>query len=87
MEKFEMKVLGELRRFLGMRITRDRGRRTLRIDRSQYVDKILSGYQLPNRTACARRLPWKRRSQLPSEYKLGEMNPADPATSFPNPIL
>jgi hypothetical protein len=51
MEKFEMKDLGELRWFLGMRITRDRGRRTLGIDQSQYIDKMLANYQTPNRTA------------------------------------
>ena len=51
MEKFEMKDLGELRWFLGMRITRDRGRRTLGIDQSQYIDKMVANYQLPNKTA------------------------------------
>ena len=51
MEKFEMKDLGELRWFLGMRITRDRERRTLGIDQSQYIEKMVSNYQLPTRTA------------------------------------
>ena len=51
MEKFEMKDLGELRWFLGMRITRDRERRTLGIDQSQYIEKMVSNYQLPTSTA------------------------------------
>ena len=51
MEKFEMKDLGELRWFLGMRVTRDRERRTLGIDQSQYIEKMVSNYQLPTKTA------------------------------------
>lgn len=51
MKKFEMKDLGELSWFLGMRITRNRGKRSLGIDQSQYIYKILANYQLSNRMA------------------------------------
>ena len=47
-----MKDLGMLRWFLGMRITRDRNRRTLSIDQSQYIEKIVSSHRASNnRTA------------------------------------
>ena len=52
MEEFEMKDLGMLHWFLGMRVTRDRNRRTLSIDQSQYIDKIVSEHRVSsNRTA------------------------------------
>src|SRR5271170_2157100 len=46
MEEFEMKDLGELSWFLGMRVTRDRKRRTFSIDQSRYIKKMVSDNRL-----------------------------------------
>ena len=43
-EHFEMKNLGEIRKFLGMNITRDRAARTLWIDQSDYVLSVLDRF-------------------------------------------
>lgn len=38
---FKVKDLGETQKILGIQITRDRKQRTLRMDQTHYVDKIL----------------------------------------------
>ena len=38
---FKVKDLGETQKILGIRITRDRKRRTLRMDQTHYVEKVL----------------------------------------------
>ena len=41
LEAFQMKDLGEVEHLLGMRITRDRARRTLMIDQKHYIQELV----------------------------------------------
>lgn len=42
--RFNIKLLPEANMFLGMRITRDRVRRTIRLDQAQYIESLLVRY-------------------------------------------
>src|SRR5438045_3213600 len=46
--RFTAKDLGEIKQFLGMRITRDRKNRTLYLDQEQYLDKTLKKFGMGN---------------------------------------
>jgi hypothetical protein len=48
MTKYKSKDLGEPRKFLGLRITRDRTRRTLRIDQEEYSKSIIKRFGFEN---------------------------------------
>ena len=50
-ESYEMKDLGELRWFLGIRVIRDRVRRRLWLTQDEYITKIVTKYGLTNQTA------------------------------------
>ena len=41
-KQFEMKDLGGTKQILGMRITRDKAKRTLKLSQAEYVRKVLS---------------------------------------------
>ena len=47
-DKFQMRDLGAATSFLGMRITRDRSKRTLAIDQQAYTEGILSRFNMHN---------------------------------------
>lgn len=46
MEQYELKDLGELSWFLGIRIIRDRGQRKLWLCQDSYIDKIIKKFHL-----------------------------------------
>lgn len=46
--RFTAKDLGEIEKFLGMRITRDRRSRNLCLDQEQYLDKVLTTFGITN---------------------------------------
>lgn len=43
-QRFEMEDLGECTFFLGMKITRDRQKRTLTLHQDKYINSMLTGY-------------------------------------------
>ena len=45
-EVFQMKDLGELQMFLGMQITRDRENKIMKIQQSEYTEKILKRFNM-----------------------------------------
>ena len=45
-EKFQMKDLGEANYVLGIRIYRDRKRRTLALSQATYIDKVLERFSM-----------------------------------------
>ncbi|KAI0991844.1 hypothetical protein K3495_g16343, partial [Podosphaera aphanis] len=47
-KSFDTKNLGEMKMFLGMRITRDRQNRKLWLDQQQYLERILTKFGIPN---------------------------------------
>lgn len=46
MTRFKMKDLGELRHFLGVKITRDRNRRIITLSQSQYIESTLKEFNM-----------------------------------------
>jgi hypothetical protein len=44
-KRFKMKDLGELEWFLGLRITRDRQRKTITLDQQVYIEKVISHFK------------------------------------------
>ena len=46
MTKYKMKDLGDVNWILGMKLTRDRGTRTLTLDQSQYLQKVLERFNM-----------------------------------------
>jgi transposase InsO family protein len=46
MSKYESKDLGEAALVLGMRLTRDRSRRTIVVDQQTYIDKVLRSFNM-----------------------------------------
>ncbi|KAI3619346.1 gag-pol polyprotein [Moniliophthora roreri] len=61
MKIWECRDLGEPREFLRMRITRDRKRRTLSLDQSDYLEKIIKRFGMENANPT--------RTPLPAGYK------------------
>ncbi|KAI0992649.1 hypothetical protein K3495_g15536, partial [Podosphaera aphanis] len=55
--RFNTKNLGEIKKILGMRITRDRSRHTIFVDQEQYLDKILCKFGFPQPTHKAQKIP------------------------------
>ncbi|GKB52526.1 retrovirus-related pol polyprotein from transposon TNT 1-94, partial [Tanacetum coccineum] len=47
-KEFNMKELGEAKKFLGMKIVRDRSRKILRVSQSGYVSKIMNNFRIDN---------------------------------------
>ncbi|GKB73939.1 retrotransposon protein, putative, ty1-copia subclass [Tanacetum coccineum] len=47
-KEFDVKVLGEAKKILGMKIVRDRNRKILRVSQSGYVSKILNNFIIDN---------------------------------------
>lgn len=76
MDTYEMKDLGEARKFLGIRISRDRLRRTIRIDQEEYSNAILErfGYD----PTASRPTPMKSGLQLgKDEAKATQLTPSE----------
>jgi len=62
--KFQAKDLGEAKVCLGIRITRDRKNRTLRIDQSAYTRNILRRFQAENLTSVSTPMETSAQSRL-----------------------
>jgi hypothetical protein len=45
MKKWECRDLGEAKEYLGMRITRDRIKKTLKLDQISYAEKVIKRFQ------------------------------------------
>jgi hypothetical protein len=57
-QKFTIKDFGEVKNILGMCVTRDRQNRTLRLDQTDYIRKLVAKYRLsPDRTYSQRPIP------------------------------
>ena len=52
-ERFEMETLGPTRHFLGVKITRDRQKKTILLSQEAYIDKILDRFGMTNCKAVA----------------------------------
>jgi hypothetical protein len=50
MKKWECRDLGEAKEYLGMRITRDRIKKTLKLDQISYAEKVIKRFKLDS--AC-----------------------------------
>lgn len=74
--KYEMTDLGEAKKFLSLRITRDRSRRLLRIDQSEYCKKILSRSGMD--TTKKRKTPMPPGFHLLRELHEGKASPSLP---------
>ena len=48
MNKYKIKDMGDIELILGMKIVRDRSKRTIMIDQSQYIKKILTRFNMVN---------------------------------------
>ena len=71
MDRWESRDLGEATEYLGMRITQDRAKRTLKLDQISYAAKVIERFKLNNAKVA--------RTPLPSGY-----NPApNPKTTTP----
>lgn len=55
--RYEMSDLGELKDFLGIRITRDRLKRTLRIDQKTYLEEVLERFGMTDANPARTPLP------------------------------
>ena len=55
--RFEMTDLGEIESYLGVRITRDRSRKTLEIDQSRYVREIIECFGMADSNPACTPLP------------------------------
>ena len=51
--EFAMKDLGEAKQMLGMRISRDRGQRTLKLSQTEYVEKVLQRFNMHDAKAVS----------------------------------
>jgi hypothetical protein len=60
MKKWECRDLGEAKEYLGMRITRDRIKKTLKLDQISYAEKVIKRFKLDNA-----KVTW---TPLPSGY-------------------
>jgi transposase InsO family protein len=60
MKKWECRDLGEAKEYLGMRITRDRIKKTLKLDQISYAEKVVKRFKLDNAKIA--------RTPLPSSY-------------------
>ena len=60
MKKWESRDLGEAKEYLGMRITRDRIKKTLKLDQISYADKVIKRFKLNDAKIA--------RTPLPSGY-------------------
>ncbi|GJZ93622.1 retrotransposon protein, putative, ty1-copia subclass [Tanacetum coccineum] len=65
-KEFDMKELGPARKILGMNIVRDRGRRTLKVSQSRYVQKILNNDRMDNIKSAL--CHWEHTSRLDIVY-------------------
>ena len=50
-QSIDIKDLGDIDEFLGIKIRRDRAKRAIFLDQSQYIDKILSGFGYKDKKA------------------------------------
>ena len=57
MKKWESRDLGEAKEYLGMRITRDRIKKTLKLDQISYTDKVIKCFKLNNTKIACTPLP------------------------------
>jgi len=64
MNKYKSKDLGEASSVLGMRIRRDRGKRTLRLDQQTYVEKVLKQFDMAHSECRGRATPAQPGVQL-----------------------
>lgn len=55
--RFDGKDLGEIKQFLGMRVTRDRKERTIWLDQEQYLDKALNQFGITKGKATPSAVP------------------------------
>jgi hypothetical protein len=72
--RFNTKNLGEISKILGIRVTRDRKRRTLFLDQEQYLDKALTRFGFPKETHKKKAIPLHGyedlRPSLPSDVRI-----------------
>lgn len=52
-KRFKMKDLGDATEFLGLRIARDRNKRTLHLSQTSYIDKVLERFRMSDAKPCA----------------------------------
>lgn len=76
-DRFETKDLGDSKWMLGMRITRDRAARTIKLDQELYVTKALERYHLDD---C-------RTARTPAEVNNGRQEDVNDGGSRPVPLL
>ena len=57
MKVWESRDLGEAKEYLGMRITRDRKKRTLTLDQCVYAEKVLKRFRMQNAKQARTPLP------------------------------
>jgi hypothetical protein len=73
MGRFQMKDLGEVSHFLGMRVTRDRCKNTIKIDQRQYIVELLKRFGLEN----------AKTALTPIEVNLKLDSSSNPENNFP----
>jgi hypothetical protein len=57
MKKWECRDLGEAKEYLGMRITRDHIKKTLKLDQISYAEKVIKHFKLDNAKVAQTPLP------------------------------
>ena len=57
MANYDMKYLGEVKKFLGIRVTRDRSRKLIRLNQEEYIQSILEKFGFVNVKTRATPLP------------------------------
>jgi hypothetical protein len=65
--QFEIKELGEARRFLGFEITRDRTKQLIYLSQTQFTEKIIAKYGYGDHKPSS--TPWPRNFELPLAWK------------------
>jgi len=71
--KYEMTDLGEMKRFLGIEITRDRKVRTIRLNQERYIDEVLQRFGMENCKPMKTPLPTRPNLEVYTE----DANPDD----------
>ncbi|KAI0992835.1 hypothetical protein K3495_g15349, partial [Podosphaera aphanis] len=55
--RFNAKNLGEIKKILGVRVTRDRKNKTIYIDQEQYLDKVLESFGMKKSKSRTKKIP------------------------------
>jgi hypothetical protein len=71
--KYEMTDLGEMKRFLGIDITRDRKARTIRLNQERYIDEVLQRYGMGNCKPMKTPLPAKPNLKAHTKDAAGDL--------------